>query len=56
MNTIEIDRTSHSYLLGKTEAILERYKRALEEIIDLDQHNHGPESKATKIARFALSQ
>jgi hypothetical protein len=35
---------------------LENRNAALREIIDLDHHNHGPESRATKIARAALSQ
>jgi hypothetical protein len=28
---------------------------ALREIIDIDHHNHGPKSRATEIARTALS-
>lgn len=33
----------------------ERQAEALYAIIDLDHHNMGPESKATKIARAALT-
>ncbi len=33
-----------------------RLRAALCKIVDLDHHNHGPESNATKIARAALSQ
>lgn len=31
-------------------------RTALHDIIALDHHNHGPESKATKIARAALAK
>lgn len=37
-------------------AIIDRLRAALREIIDLDHHNHGPQSRATKIARAALSE
>lgn len=33
-----------------------RYESALHEVIGLDHHNMGPESRATKIARAALNQ
>lgn len=35
---------------------VEKLRTALYEIIGLDHHNHGPESRATKIARNALNQ
>jgi hypothetical protein len=34
----------------------ERLRAILREIIGLDHHNHGPESRATKIARAALQK
>ena len=37
-------------------AEVERLRAVLGEIIDLDHHNHGPESRATTIARNALNQ
>jgi hypothetical protein len=33
---------------------IERLQAALRKIIDLDHHNHGPESRATKIARTVM--
>jgi len=36
-------------------AEIERLRSVLHDIIDLDQHNHGPESRATQIARAALN-
>ena len=35
---------------------IERLRRVLLNIIELDHHNHGPESRAAKIARSALNQ
>lgn len=35
---------------------LEKLETALHRIIELDHHNHGPESSASKIAREALNQ
>lgn len=35
---------------------IERLRAALHHIIEVDHHNHGPESMATKIAREALHQ
>ena len=37
-------------------AEIERLRNVLYEIIGLDHHNHGPESRATKIARDALNR
>lgn len=36
-------------------AEIERLRRALYAIIDLDHHNHGPKSRATGIAQDALN-
>lgn len=36
-------------------AHIEELERALHQIIELDHHNMGPESRATKIARAALN-
>lgn len=35
--------------------ILDRYRSALHKIIELDHHNMGPESRATRLARDALT-
>lgn len=37
------------------EANAYRLRAILREIIELDHHNHAPESKATEIARAALT-
>ena len=44
--------TQLKYEVCKTAEV--KLRAALGRIIDLDHHNHGPESRATKIARDAL--
>lgn len=45
---------SDANLQGNMREEIERLRQALNSIIDLDHHNMGPESKATKLARTAL--
>lgn len=42
--------------LAKVEAVNVALRAALHQIIKLDHHNHGTESRATTIAREALNQ
>lgn len=46
----------HPTLAGRAADQIERLRAALYAIISLDHHNHGPESKATKLARAALNR
>lgn len=41
--------------IDRFHAEIARLRAALHEIIGLDHHNHGPESRATKIARDAIA-
>jgi len=44
-----------SRILSQKDDEIEHLRAALHEIINLDHHNHGPESRASEIARAALN-
>lgn len=48
-------RDSAAILKMLRDVEIERLRAALYSIIGLDHHNHGPESRATKIARDTLN-
>jgi hypothetical protein len=41
--------------IERLSASLREMREALEKIVDLDHHNHGPASRSSEIARAALS-
>lgn len=53
---LHFDRKEHlvSSWNDRKPSVDELLRAALHDIIALDHHNHGPESRATKIARAAL--